>query len=430
MYKIWAFSEQHLIDYQTKIENATVEEIKAASSIFGSDPLPGILSISGSTAQIKIYGPLSQNGPSPIARYFGYTGTGYLQIIDAINEISENDEITKVELLMNTPGGEVLGVDEVFQAVKDLSGKKEVIAINQGMIASAGYWIASATEKIISNSPVNFTGSIGVIITAVDTKEMEKRYGVRVVTVVSRNASNKNPDVSKKSGVEELQKTADALERIFFERIAEGRGVTTEYVKKNYGRGSILVSLDPDGTDAMDVKMIDAVITEKNNNSDVKKNKDIESKSVNTPAIIAGKNKQEVTMPTFKDFLAENPAAKAEYNAALEEKYKAGVEAGKVLVREDIKKISPFLTSSEYDDAIKAVAIKGINGEINIDTVIAMVTLEDARKAKTESTEAKKETEEIGDTPPEQVVTGGNASGDITTEADFQAEMARVKAVK
>ena len=430
MYKIWAFSEQHLIDYQTKLENATVEEIKAASSIFGKDPLPEILSISENTAQIKIYGPLSQNGPSSIARYFGYAGTGYLQIIDAINEISENDEITKVELLMNTPGGEILGVDEVFQVVKDLSEKKEVTAINQGMIASAGYWIASPA-KIISNSPVNFTGSIGVIITDVDTKEMEKRYGVRVVTVVSRNAPNKNPDISKKSGVEELQKTANALEGIFIGRIAEGRGVTAEYVKKNYGRGSILVSLDPDGIDAMDVKMIDDVITEKNNNnSDIKNNKKIKTKIVNTPALLAGKNKQEVTMPTFKDFLAENPAAQGEYNAALEEKYKAGVEAGKTLVRKDIKKISPFLISSEYDDAIKAVAIKGINGEINIDTFIAMVTLEDARNAKIESTEAIKETEKIGDTPPEQALPGGNASGDITTEADFQAEIARAKAVK
>lgn len=535
MYKIWAFSEQELINYQEKIENATIEEIKAAESLYGNSPLPEILTINGSKAQIKIHGPLSQKGPSRIARFFGFGGTGYLQIIEAIDHISENESIEKIELLMNTPGGEVLGVDKVFQAVKDLSEKKEVMAINQGMIASAGYWIASATGKIISESPVNLTGSIGVIITAVDTKKLEERFGVRVVTVVSRNAPNKNPDVSKKSGIAEIQRVADSLERVFIQRISEGRNLPIEHIEKFYGRGGLLVSLDPDGTDAIDVKMIDEVITAKQDEEEEYKNniegdyingiasyeeinplapfanehaarllsptitkirvrrtsgsgkgtvqgvkipesidiiwfvqrirdrevpraqslrfpvstwteaearswiknkkiktilfepaKKTKSENVNTPANSAGINKQEVIMPTLTQFLAENPTAQAEYTQALDNQYKAGVEAGKKEIREDIKKISPYLTSSKYDEAVKAMSIKALNGEVSIDSVITTVTMEDMRKEKQNSDTAKTETEKIGDTKAEQHETGSD-NGEIKTEADFKAEIARTR---
>lgn len=439
MYKIWAFEQQQLIDYQTKIENATSEEIKAAFSIFGKDSTPNILTILGEKAQIKIHGPLSQNGPSSIARFFGFNGTGYLQIIEAIDEISENEQIKKVELLMNTPGGSILGVDPVFQAVKELTEKTEVIAINQGLLASAGYWIASATSKIISESPVNLTGSIGVFITAVDWKDFDKKMGRREVTIVSRNAPNKNPDISKKSGITELQNNVDALERVFIGRIAEGRNLSVEHIKKNFGRGGILVSLDPGGTDAIDVKMIDEVITGKNNKEKkgnikvVLKPAPYNSeiiKIVNTPASSAGKNKQEVIMPTLKEFLAENPTAQAEYNAALEEKHKAGVDAGKAGIMENIKKVSPFLLSEGYDSAIKQVAVKALTGEIEIGAFLAMIALEDARQAGKKSEQAKDETDKIGDIQPDPTNIGGNASGEIKTEADFQAEVKRFKGVK
>jgi len=533
MHKIYAFLESELISYLEKIENATPEEIKAAESIFSDKPLPNILTIKDGKAQILIHGPLTQKGPPPIARFFGLDGTGYIQIIEAINNIPEN--IEKIELLMNTPGGEVLGVDNVFQAVTALYEKKEVIAINQGMIASAGYWIASAASRIISESPVNLTGSIGVVIIAVDTKKFEEKIGIRVVTVVSRNAPEKVPDISKKSGIRTLQEMADSLERVFMSRISEGRNLPVEHIEKFYGRGKVLVSLDPNGTDAIDVKMIDEVITAKqdekekeyDNENDtiygmvseffdplapyenehsarllsptvskirvrrtsgsgkgtvqgvkipesidiiwfvqkieekevpraqalrfpvstwteseardwIKKKKlktilfepakKTKAENIKSPADSAGINKQEVIMPTLKNFLVENPAAQVEYNQALEEKYKAGVETGKQEIKGDVKKISPFLTSETYDSAIKQTAVKVLTGEIGIDAFLAVVSIEDARKEKEKSSDAKKETKKIGNTPGQQQQTGGNETGDIKTEADFQAEITKIKA--
>ena len=427
MPKIWALQQDYLLEYETKIQNATPEEIKAANSIFGNQEPDSILSIDGDTATIKIHGRLSQKGPSPIARYFGFTGTGYLDIIEAIREISENTDIKYVTLNMNTPGGEVLGVDNVYQAIEALCKKKEkVTAVNQGLIASAGYWIASAADEIISESPVNLTGSIGVIITVIDWTEFDKKLGIREVVIVSRNAPEKYPDVSKRKGIEILQKEADSIERVFIGRIAAGRGVSIEHVEKNYGRGSVLVALDPGGPDALDAKMIDEVITSEETKVKTTTIQKSTLETIKTPAN-AGANKQEVKMPTLKEFLAENPTAKVEYDAALKEEYDAGVTAGKEEVNKIVTKVSPFLASDTYGKSIRDLAAKAIKGEFNPDALIAVVAMEDEKREKKKSETATTETTETGETPPGQTPQGGNANGEINTEADMQAELAKMK---
>ena len=85
---------------------------------------------------------------------------------------------------------------------------------------------------------------------------------VKEIVITSSNAPNKNPDPESKVGVKVIQDRVDALERIFYQRISEGRGVSTEDIKENFGRGGLLVSFDPDPNkpDAVSVKMIDSVI--------------------------------------------------------------------------------------------------------------------------------------------------------------------------
>jgi len=196
-----------------------------------------------------------------LARLFGFDGTAYSQIIDALDVAARTDKVKTVRLVMDTPGGAVNGVEEVRQAVADLAMKKHVIAENHGMIASAGYWIASAASEIRAISPTVESGSIGVVITQIDTSEREKAFGIKKVNVISRNAPEKAPDADTKAGRETIQQRADAIERIFINRVADGRGVTEQKVIKDFGRGALLVAKDPDENraDALSVGMIDSV---------------------------------------------------------------------------------------------------------------------------------------------------------------------------
>ena len=225
MKTIWAAEPNFIIEYLSAIENFNVDDPEAFFAGMPEEETPEILSIDGDTATITISGVLTKKGPSRIARFLGYGGTGYHEILEAIDAVKDQEAITTVILAMDTPGGRTNGVDAVYQAVSELKKSKRVIAENHGLIASCGYWIASAAHEIRALSPADETGSIGVVIVAIDWSKYDKEMGIKEVTIVSKNAPKKAPDVSKKSGRDVLQERVDSTERVFMARIAEGRGV-------------------------------------------------------------------------------------------------------------------------------------------------------------------------------------------------------------
>jgi ClpP class serine protease len=246
MLQIWACEQEFIKGYIERVINASPGDVQAANSIFSGMEQPEILAVDGTEAAISIRGLLSQNGPSPVDRFFGFDGTSYAAIIQAIDEIRADRNIETVKLLLDTPGGEIKGVDQVWSAVFNLAQEKTVISVNLGLLASAGYWISSPSDRIVADSPTALTGSVGVVITYVDTSKLEERAGIKFVQVVSKNAPAKRPDLNTKEGLKVVQDRADSLERIFITRIAQGRGVTEDKVIKDFGRGDVLLAADPD----------------------------------------------------------------------------------------------------------------------------------------------------------------------------------------
>lgn len=264
MFELWAMQEEYATAYLNTLYNATVEEKAAAFSQFGEEPLPDILSIDGAEATISITGPLSANGPSPLARFFGFNGTAYNDIIAAAATVAKDPNVKTVNLAMDTPGGNVSGMDSARQAIELLSSSgKFVVAKNLGLMASAGYYLASPADRIIATNELALTGSIGVIAAGYDLSKLKERAGIKEVVVVSSNAPNKYADLSTKRGVSIYQDMVDAQERIFLEKVAQGRGVSVDTVKSDFGQGGVLQARDPasDKPDAVKAGMIDAVVT-------------------------------------------------------------------------------------------------------------------------------------------------------------------------
>lgn len=263
--ELYAIEKNYVVPYLEAIENATIEERTAAFGAFGDDPLPSIITrVEGSNeALIEISGPLSPAGPSPLARFFGYAGTGYADIIAAAKELENDPIVDTVRLVMNTPGGTVAGMDQARQALKSLASVKKVIAENHGMIASAGYYLATAANEINALSPLAKTGSIGIIVAGFDYTENDARYGIKKIKIVSKNAPNKQPDPTTTHGIAVIQDEIDAMERVFIQKITEGRSKTTEFVVEHFGKGGMLIALDPDSEkpSALNVGMIDNVVT-------------------------------------------------------------------------------------------------------------------------------------------------------------------------
>jgi len=259
--KLYAADEGFLEGYLAKLENATNEDISAAREMFGNEDQASISSVDGGVGTITISGVLTPDGPSPLARFFGFGGTSYNDIIAEAKSLKDDDSIEKVRLIMKTPGGTVEMANEARVAIKDLASKKTVIAENHGQIASAGYLLAGPATKIIAMSPFAITGSIGVVIAGLDVTEAMAREGIKKIKIVSKNAPNKQSDPTTEKGRERLQEEIDAAERVFMAAIAEDRNTTAEHIIENFGKGGMLIAQDPDKEkpDAISVGMIDGI---------------------------------------------------------------------------------------------------------------------------------------------------------------------------
>ena len=265
--ELYAIDKNYVEPYLEAIENATLEQEAAAFSRFGDIPLPEIVTRDDATgkATITIKGPLSPAGSSPLARFFGYGGTGYIDIIEAAQSLQNDPAITSVDLAIDSPGGTVAGMDQARQALESLATEKTVNTVNNGMMASAAYYLGTVGAKIQAVSPLAVSGSIGIIMAGYDWSESLARDGIKKIRIVSVNAPNKQPDPATAEGRELLKSDANAIERVFISTIAEGRNTTTDDVIANFGKGGILIAQDPDPEkpDALKTGMIDSVVTSK-----------------------------------------------------------------------------------------------------------------------------------------------------------------------
>jgi len=280
---LYAMDAGYLDQHLSKMENASAEDKKLALEQFGDAQSDGIMvrENGSETARINISGPMTVSGPSPLARYFGFGGTGYNEIISAAQMLAKDPTVKNVDLAMNTPGGTVEGMDEAKQALDLLTtAGKTVTAENHGMIASAGYYLAMAAGSIKAMSPLAVTGSIGVVVAGWDMSEALANNGIRKIKIVSEDAPDKQADPTTDKGRDIIQAQINAMGRVFTNVVAEGRNTTEADVKANFGKGGLLIAKDPEegSPDALSVGMIDSVViggevVESGDTEDIAKNK-------------------------------------------------------------------------------------------------------------------------------------------------------------
>lgn len=422
MEEIWAVEPIYLVGYLERILNISEEMKQNPKAFFGDVSIEQeeIFSEDGDTATINIKGLLSQDGPSFLDRLFGFTGTAYGEILEAVAKIQENNDIKTIRMVMDTPGGEVAGVDKVFQAISELGKSKTVIAESHGLIASAGYWIASAAGKIVATSPADEIGSIGVVVVAIDFSKAREECGIKVVVIRSKNAPNKYPDVSTEKGKSTLQERVDATERVFIGRISEGRGIAVDTIEKTFARGSVLIAEDPDKSqdDALSVGMIDDVessVLPAQDPKDRNKNK----KAQDDPPTKASKDKEENPMD-LKEAMADVGLAQ-EITARDNENIKKGANQEREQMKARIEKCKGILASEKYGESVKNLAVRVISGESEYSALEAAVCAIDAQKEGDNSAEAKEETDDQKETSPDTQDGETVPEGICETNEQFEA---------
>jgi protease IV len=80
-------------------------------------------------------------------------------------------------LRVNSPGGEVTASDTIYEAIRLANGKKPVVVYMDSVAASGGYYAACGGTEILANE-TTMTGSIGVIISTLNYRELFGKVGL------------------------------------------------------------------------------------------------------------------------------------------------------------------------------------------------------------------------------------------------------------
>lgn len=125
-----------------------------------------------------------------ITRYGDLCAWGAEDYANWILEANSLDYISSIVLELNTPGGEVDGIEMLGNVIK--SSKKPVVAYVAGMAASAGYWLASQCHEIFMESETSSSvGSIGVLSMHVNAAKYYEREGYEITILRSDGSEDK-----------------------------------------------------------------------------------------------------------------------------------------------------------------------------------------------------------------------------------------------
>jgi len=427
MFELWAAEENGLRAYLEKKAGfryqGNEEEMKSFFFLRAEqdddDKNPSILKIEGDTATIRIKGVMVSELDF-FDRIFGGV-TAFSEIIRSVELIQADSNVKNTRLLFDTPGGHFQGVELVWQALMGLRETNQITAVNEGLLASAGFYLASAAHVIESTSPTNLSGSIGVLIAGFDFTESDKQRGIKEVIIVSRNAPDKAIGIETEEGIALLQKRIDTAESFFIDRISQGRKLEPAFIIKNFGRGDVLFSQTLDESpDALSVKMIDKITNQGTAGGD--SSASAQSKQEN----------EKMAFKTIEEVLAAHPEVKADLDQKLTAEFNKGKTTGKTEGAEEVQgrmtqAMSYMKEGSTYfeNEIIRNVAVKVLKGEESMIVLSTAITTYDMMHEKDNSSEAKKETDKIGDTDPD--ISKASTDGVVRNEEDMKAAIERSK---
>lgn len=207
------------------------------------------MTVRDGVALLRVSGPTFAKA-NMFARISGATSYDILatDFTVALNDPS----VTAIVGVFDTPGGEVTGASELSTMFKAARGTKPMVAFVEGSMASAGYWLGSAFDRIVAAD----TAVIGSIGAQIGMKIPDAKAGEKSFRFVSSVSPNKNVEPGSKAGDEQYQRMADDLGSVFVDAVAANRGIKRDDVLDNYGQGAVFVAAD-----AMARGMIDSIGT-------------------------------------------------------------------------------------------------------------------------------------------------------------------------
>jgi len=175
-----------------------------------------------------------------------------------IEKIGKSTAVKGVVVSINSPGGSTTGGEALYEALRDLSEKKPVVAEIRTVGTSAGYMVALSADHIVARYNT-ITGSIGVLFQFGNIEKLLETVGVEMEAVKSAPLKAE-PDFYSQVSPEArtmLQNLVKDSYDWFVGLVAERRSLD-DATARNLANGRILT-----GHEALSEKLVDAIGGEK-----------------------------------------------------------------------------------------------------------------------------------------------------------------------
>lgn len=173
------------------------------------------------------------------------------------DELVNDPGVGAIIIDVDSPGGQVDGIEEVSKKIYDARGKKPIVAVANHTAASAAYWIASAADELVI-TPSGEVGSIGVFAVHEDESEMLAKDGVKVTMISEgkyKTEGNPYEPLSEEARAA-IQERVGEVYDTFIKAVARNRGVKASDVRDGFGEGRVVGSKK-----AVQLGMADSVAT-------------------------------------------------------------------------------------------------------------------------------------------------------------------------
>lgn len=207
-------------------------------------------------AIINIMGVIAQHAHQ-VDNISGPGGTSCERVANSFRAALASPEVKAIVLNIDSPGGNVSGVQGLAHEIYRARGRKPIVAQANSTMASAAYWLGAAAGEVVA-SPGAQIGSIGVYALHRDVSAAAQREGVKF-TFVSAGKFKVEGNPYEPLGDEAraaVQKGVNGFYGDFTGDVAKFRGVSVADVRNGFGQGR----LEKD-RDAVRAKLADRVAT-------------------------------------------------------------------------------------------------------------------------------------------------------------------------
>lgn len=180
---------------------------------------------SGAVAVVPVKGTLVREAWPGEEVYYGLVSSE--RIAHFLDKCRNDDRVTAVVSDIDSPGGQVAGMESLGRAAKELSLAKPTEAHVNGLAASGGYWLASQFRSIRLDGQLSSVGSIGVMLSFLDVIPLLESWGIKYYELYAKESSKKNEEwrqLRQEEDPEKIKMRLGETAQLFIATVKAGRG--------------------------------------------------------------------------------------------------------------------------------------------------------------------------------------------------------------